>query len=380
MAMLLGPSAAWARPQAGAVLLEDTARLSLGSTTAPSALELVGTAAAVAQGALEGGVQGAIDALPPPSPLLPVGMGMMALGNLALRSGVNAGASNVVFGVMYWGGLLSIPASFVLPFFEGRTPRTLDLDADLELEARIYLLSYDKASPLTGAFAREPEGLGVGYDWGLRYSHPRFGLLAGGDFTFQQSNIDANDFVQITAFFAKFDPKIGLDLARLLGWATDWSWLRRQRLSVQIGPSFFSNWIWLTEQGGIFVTRPREADLNFSIGLASGTGYELVGEASLDFGWVGGVKVIGQMGSYPSLSFPELRGRDAGLVALVGFDDLRGGDRYEWRRLIVSLDIPFVGFAKDGTLTVGGQLSQLEAGTGASVNNRGLSLGGSWRR
>lgn len=360
----------------------DPVRLSLlttSATSSPTALELGITAASIAAGAAEGGFQGAIDAFAGPTRLLPAGMALMALGGMAQRSGFNAGASNFLFGLFYWAGAIAIPVSYVMPFVEGRDQRVPSLETSWQLDTRIYLLTYDKKSPLTGAFAREPSGLGIGYDWSFGYSHPNWGLLLDAALTWQQSDIDSNDFIEITAFFMKADLRAGVDLMRPLGTITGVDWIKRQRLAVQIGPSFFRNWIWLTETGGFFVSRPRDAELNVSLGLAEGVGYELVGELDVDLGIIGGFKVIGQLGSFPSLKFPELRGRDAGLVALVGFDDLRAGEKYEWRRLTVVLNIPFVGFAKDGALTVGGQLSELQAGTGASVNNRGLSLGGTWR-
>lgn len=340
---------------------------------------LLGTSSEVAAAALKGDVQGMIDALPAPSPALAASFAGMALARLALKSGVNAGGTGIVFNMMFWLPAIGVPFMYLAPLWSERALQADVLTRSVELDARMYLLTYDKKSPLTGQLRREPNGFGLGYDFAGRYSHPEYGLIAGGELTFQQTEIDGNDWANVSGFFIKVDPKVGIDLARLVGWATDFTWLRRQRISARVGPSLFHNWVYMGEEGGLFSTRPRDSRLNRGLGVASGTGYELVGEVALDLGWVGGIKVNAQRGVYPNLSFPEASGGDAALFALIGFDDLRAGDSYTWQRLSIDLDLPFLGFSPDGALTLGGQLSRLEAGTGAAVNNRGLSIGGSWR-
>ena len=64
---------------------------------------------------------------------------------------------------------------------------------------------------------------------------------------------------------------------------------------------------------------------------------------------------------------------------MVGFDDLRTGDEYSWQKVGLELNIPFLGFAKEGTINLGGQLTRYENNKGSGVNNRGVSVGGSWR-
>lgn len=368
-------SPAWADPVA------TSTRSAAPAMAAPPSgdPDLLGTAVEAALAASKGDAQGVVNALPRPAPGIAAAFAAMGLSRLALKSGINAGGTGLFFNGLFWISAIGIPFAYLTPFFAEKKPQPDIIATAVELDARVYLLTYDKKSPLTGSFKREPSGLGLGYDFAARYSHPEYGFLAGGELTFQQSEIDGNDFVNVSGFFVKLDAKVGWDAARFLGWLADWDWLRRQRLAVRVGPSVFHNWVYMGEEGGLFSSRPRNARLNRGLGLATGLGYEVSAEASLDFGWVGGVRVMAQRGDYPSLSFPEVSGNDAALFVLIGFEDLRGGDRYVWQRVMVDLDFPLVGFSKSGTLTLGGQLSRLEAGTGAAVNNRGFSLGGSWR-
>lgn len=348
-----------------------------GTTT--RSVDLLGVASDVGGAALRGDAQGVIDALPPPSPMLAAAMGTMALSRWGRHSGLTAGGSNLVFDLFFYGSLVAIPALYISAFFEDQVVRGQPLSESIELDARVYLLDYSKSSPLTGAFQREVEGLGLGYDFALRYLHPTWGLLLGGELTFQQSEIDGNDFVNVTGFFVKMDAKVGLDVARLIGSATDTRWIKKHRLSARAGPSLFHNWVVMGQDAGAFSFDDRDEDLNRVVGLATGFGLEAVAELDVDLGFLGGINVTAQYGTYPVLGFPDILGNDAALVTLIGFDDLQGGDGYTWQKISVTLDLPLLGFAQDGTLNVGGQLGKLEAGTGASVSNRGLSLGGSWR-
>jgi hypothetical protein len=350
------------------------------STAAPDVgTRLLNTGARMASAALGGDVQEVLDVLPAPSPALAATMAAMALTRWGRRSGVNAGGFNLVADLVFWAGAVALPVLYVMPLFGDEVSQPLELRRTVELDSRIYLLTYDKSSPLTGAFQREPSGLGLGYDFALRYNHPTLGLLAGGELTFQESEIAGNTFVDVTGFFVKLDLKVGIDLARLAGELFGWDALLRHRLTARIGPSVFHNWVISAEDRGAFNFEARDPTLNDAVGLATGLGWEAIAELDVDLGWLGGLNVLGQVGQYPLLSFAEPRGDDAALLVLIGFDDLRGGDSYEWQRLIVTLDLPFFGFSQDGTLSVGGQLSRLEAGTGAAVDNRGLSVGGSWR-
>ncbi len=377
----LRPTAALAALIALAGVLPARAQVATTTTATrgPDVLGLAGVAGDVASAALRGDTQGMIDALPPPSAGLAGAMGVMALSRWGRRSGLTAGGANLVFDLFFFTSVAAIPLIYGLSMFGDSEVRPEALDSSVELDARVYLLDYAKSSPLTGAFQREVEGLGIGYDFAVRYLHPEWGLLLGGELTFQESEIDGNDYINLTGFFVKVDAKVGLDLARLIGTLTDTRWIKSHRLSARAGPSVFHNWVVMGQDVGAFSTDARDEDLNRLVGLATGVGIEAVAELDVDLGFLGGINVTAQYGTYPALSFPPILGNDAALVTLVGFDDLQGGDTYTWQKISVTLDLPLIGFAQDGTLNIGGQLGKLEAGTGASVNNRGLSIGGSWR-
>ena len=144
---------------------------STGVSTATAAPDvgtrLLNTGARMASAALGGDVQEVLDVLPAPSPALAATMAAMALTRWGRRSGVNAGGFNLVADLVFWAGAVALPVLYVMPLFGDEVSQPLELRRTIELDSRIYLLTYDKSSPLTGAFQREPSGLGLGYEAGV---------------------------------------------------------------------------------------------------------------------------------------------------------------------------------------------------------------------
>jgi hypothetical protein len=241
-----------------------------------------------------------------------------------------------------------------------------------------YALDYEKKSALTGQAQRRTEGFGLGYDITYTYDHPKWGLMGYGNVTWQQSNIDKNEFVYITNYFTKLDAQAGLDFARLLATATGWEYLAWQRMYVRGGPSLFHDFIRMGDHGSTY--RVAYVDqLNEGAPLVTGLGYEVAAEVDFRFPFdLGGVRFNFERGTYPSLNFADLTPREAALIALVEFEDLRAGDTYTWQKLKLEVEIPGV-YTRRGGLAVAGQVFRYENNFGSGVNNRGLSLTYNWR-
>ncbi|MBM4362436.1 MAG: hypothetical protein FJ104_07125, partial [Deltaproteobacteria bacterium] len=240
-----------------------------------------------------------------------------------------------------------------------------------------YALDYTKESALTGAAART-EGFGLGYDITYSYDHPTLGLMAYGNFTWQQSELDANDFVYVTNYFVKTDAQVGLDLARLLATLTGSKYLAAQRMYGRIGPSLFHDWVRMGDHGSTgdiaYVDH-----LNEGVALVTGLGYEAAAEIDFRFPYdLGGLRFDFERGTYPSLNFPRATPQEAALIQLVRFDDLRAGSSYTWQRLKLELEIPAV-FTRNGGVGIAGQIFKYENDRGTGVNNRGLSIAYNWR-
>ncbi len=311
---------------------------------------------------------------PPPSPMIPFFMLTAAGMNWLEANDADVGVLGLVYGTLKWMSYLGIVGSYLMPFLmddEGQADENSYVGS---MSAQTYLLAMDQESALTGQFQREPEGNGLGYDIALEYNQ---GLIAGIQWTYQQTNIKGTDWVAVTSSFTKFEFMFGIDLARGLGYLTDTTWLKRQRLAIKAGPSWFSNTVRMADEGsGFFVSR--EDRVNIFATLNNAVGYEVAGELDVLIPFIGGVRVVFQRGSYPSVNVPRINGTQAALVTLIGFDALRRGQSYTWQRFKVDLDIPFVGFTESGRVAIGGQLSKFQSEDGTAVNNRGLSLSANW--
>lgn len=251
------------------------------------------------------------------------------------------------------------------------------------LDLSIYALDYSKKSALTGQLRREPSGSffgnNLGYDLGYTYIHPKYGLVAYGHGTLQQTTVAEASYVNVSNNFLKMDGQLGLDLVRLLSGGDPDSWWTQHTAFFRIGPSFFHDWVVMRDTSGKLTDRSYVKNpLNQSIGLVSALGYEIAAEVDFRFpainGWsLGGVHLDFERGSYPSISFPDLNPRDAASVALVGFDDLRAGDTYTWQRFKAELELP-LNWSRMGGLFLGGQLIRYENNFGTGVDNRGINI------
>lgn len=250
--------------------------------------------------------------------------------------------------------------------------------SSVQLNTAMYLIDFKKESALTGSLAREPSGLGVGYEWDLRYEHPEWGATAGAKVTWQQTNIDENDYVWVTGFFGKLDLPFGLDIARALATLTESRWLARQQLAFTAGPSFFRSTVVMADCCSGF-GHPRDGVLNQSAPIVRATGYELAGHGRIKVANVFGAAASYQRGTYTKLDFPRIDGDQAALVALIGYDELRGGSSYTWERIHVAIDVPFIGMNERGSFKLGGENATYRSSKGSAVNNRGLSLAGEWK-
>jgi hypothetical protein len=262
------------------------------------------------------------------------------------------------------------------PFLSSETPE-LEGPSVHHLSYQGYALDYTKRSALTGSALRT-EGFGLGYDVTYTYDHAKYGFMAYGNFTWQQSNIDSNDFAYITNYFVKADAQVGLDLARLLSTWTGSKYLMMQRMYGRIGPSVFHDWIRMGDHGSTgdiaYVDQLHEG-----VALVTGLGWEVAAEVDFRFPYdLGGIRFDFERGTYPSLGFPAVTPQEAALIALVRFDDLRQGSTYTWQRLKLELEIPAV-FTRAGGVSIAGQLFRYENNFGSGVDNRGLAIAYNWR-
>jgi hypothetical protein len=140
----------------------------------------------------------------------------------------------------------------------------------------------------------------------------------------------------------------------------------------------FIDWVAVSDESSA-VTADPGSYLGMRAGVVNAFGYELSGTFSLDLSPLGGVTATYQRGSYPSVSFPSVSADNAALLALVGFDDLRGGSTYTWENIHAEVSVPFIGYARRGSLNLGFSSMKYTSQRGTSVNNRGFSVGGNWR-
>ena len=275
-----------------------------------------------------------------------------------------------------------VPGSLLLLVvapFVGKPVEELEGPSAHHLDVSVYALDYTKKSALTGQLKRKPEGgiLGnnLGYDVGYTYIHPRIGLIGYGHATLQQTTIAEADYLNVSNNFFKLDAQIGLDVVRLLANGDRTSAWHQHTFFFRAGPSFFYDWMVARDTSGERSERASVKNpLNQSIGLVSALGYEVGAEIDVRFPWsLGGLHGSFERGSYPSIAFPQITGRDAAFVALVGFDDLRAGDTYTWQRLKLELELP-IGYSRRGGVFLGGQILRYENNFGTGVDNRGVSL------
>lgn len=312
--------------------------------------------------------------LPNPSPWLFTANAMVATSYAMEAHNLDAGTWNIGVWLLRGIGLFTIPASFLI----GMEPIDPAEFRATTLTTRTYLLDFKKKSALTGSLKREPEGLGVGWDFALEQMREGSGLTYGGALTYQQTGIDQNDWADINSIFLKLDATVGWNVAHAMGRLIDSSWLERQVLEAKVGPSYFRNYAVLSDEGSAF-NSPLNEQIGASGTMVSAWGYEVAFKAAVDFWGFGGVSASFERGSYPALSFPASNADGAALLVLAGFDDLRAGSEYTWQRVRAEISIPFVGALRSGTLDVSGTLTSYENDAGTSVNNRGLALGSSWR-
>jgi hypothetical protein len=247
-------------------------------------------------------------------------------------------------------------------------------------ETSIYALDFEKKSALTGQLRREPSGLGLGYDVGYTYVHPKVGIMGYGHATLQQTLVADDDWASVSNNFFKLDAQAGFDLFRLFAGGDPNSGWHKHRAYVRGGPSMFHDWVMLRDRGTDLRDRyGADNPLNEAAPLVTALGYELAAEVEFRFPYgLGGVHFTFERGSYPSIDFPALDPREAALVALVSFDDLQTGSSYTWQRLKLELEIP-INYSRYGGFALGGQMLKYENNFGSGVDNRGISLDYRWR-
>lgn len=265
----------------------------------------------------------------------------------------------------------------VAPFLSSETPE-LEGPSVHHFDSSVYAIDYSKRSALTGSFGREPSGgffnSNLGYDATYTYIHKKYGVVAYGHATLQQTSIASTDYLEVSSSFFKGDAQIGLDLIRLLSGGKKGSYWSQHTAYVRGGPSLFHSWVTSRDVGTPGAGAAVDNPLNNSVALVTGLGYEVAAELDFRFPyWLGGAHFMFERGSYPSLSFPTLNPRDSAFVALIGFDDLRAGSTYTWQRLKLALELP-INYSRHGGLSVGGQLIKYENNFGSGVDNRGISI------
>lgn len=310
----------------------------------------------------------------PPNPLL-AGFGFVSIAscNYVLRSSHQVALRYGCYALMPIG----VIELALAPFVTEETSEMIGPSAH-HVSMSMYALDFHKKSALTGQLRREPKGLGLGYDFGYQYEHPRLGLVGYGHVTWQQTNVDSGKYVHVTNYFAKLDAQVGIDLARLASGGNPSSWFSSQRAYFRAGPSYFHDWIRLDDMGSGQQGLNNPLVITDSAPLVSAFGYELAAEVDIRFPyWLGGLHFNFERGSYPSISFPALDPRQSALVELVAFDDLRAGSSYTWQRIKLELELP-IDFSRYGGIFLGGQLASYKSETGSGVDNRGVSLDFRW--
>lgn len=276
----------------------------------------------------------------------------------------------------------AIAGLIIAPFVTGKEKEVKGPSVH-HLDMSVYALDYTKTSALTGQLRRTPSGSyfgnNLGYDVGYTYIHPKYGVVAYAHGTLQQTTVAEATYLNVSNNFLKLDAQLGIDVVRLFSGGDPKSWWTQHTAFFRAGPSFFHDWVVARDTSGKLEDRSYVKNpLNQSIGLVSAGGYEIAAEVDFRFpevrGWsLGGLHVQFERGSYPSIAFPQLNGRDAAFVALVGFDDLRAGDTYTWQRFKAELELP-LNWARSGGLFLGGQLVRYENNFGSGVDNRGISI------
>jgi hypothetical protein len=256
------------------------------------------------------------------------------------------------------------------------------LEVSYGLDYSLYLLDTKRKGALTGAAAKRAEGLGLGSHFDFTKRWPvGLSLSVKGDW--QQSNLDVNDFMHLTNFFYKFEPMLGLDLARVLAQQASGGfshWLASCRLEGRIGPSVFGDFLRVGDRYGGPV---RFYDnLSASFPLMQGLGWEYSGLVDIDLyllhvqGYIEGAQ-------YPSLRYPRLTATNYRMARMVSFEALRGQDSYRWQRYRLTIDTPIpwlVGkrWSDSASIKGGYEILKLSGNKGEGLNNQAYTISASW--